>query len=375
LALIQREAPGVTSRIPEGAAAEREEEEELFDSEDSSDEDTVPLEEVTRPGDKSGRLNVRVGSVKKGKAKLNKEWLFGHFVLSGGSLHFFVKEDATPKVSIVVKEAKLNKTTECRPFKHCFTLTSPTIEILFSAQSEAEWREWTSALEAAAAKPPSQPPNLDSQRNARMNLRERAKRSMISKTTTSKMGKRAVRSKAPREMVELLDALKTLVQKETGSSAKSKEVENDILRVGVKLFVLLNDSKVTLNQVLVAEKPLRKALSVFVSCYNHVFAVRNSNKITLKKDLLQDKLDEVAKLVRQSGDSLAESLVNHMRPSNIQRICDLMAYFGNPEVLMRVLLDASFEAEVDLLVHAAEHYSQFHFYEEDFKPRRSTIIF
>jgi len=78
---------------------------------------------------------------------------------------------------------------------------------------------------------------------------------MISKTTTSKMGKRAVRSKAPREMVELLDALKTLVQKETGSSAKSKEVENDILRVGVKLFVLLNDSKVTLNQVPLCSRP------------------------------------------------------------------------------------------------------------------------
>jgi hypothetical protein len=77
-------------------------------------------------------------------------------------------------------------------------------------------------------------------------------------------------------------------------------------------------------------------------------------RITLKKDLLTTRLEEVAMLVRQAGEHLTESLqpyvryatrhdpsdeswptltsLNLSRPANIQRINDTVAYFGNPEV-------------------------------------------
>jgi sarcosine oxidase gamma subunit len=85
---------------------------------------------------------------------------------------------------------------------------------------------------------------------AKLNLKERAKRSVIAKTTTSKMGKRAIKSKAPPQMTELINALKTLVQRETGSSRKANDMENNVLRVGVKMYFLVVDGKLEPRQVL-----------------------------------------------------------------------------------------------------------------------------
>jgi sarcosine oxidase gamma subunit len=90
---------------------------------------------------------------------------------------------------------------------------------------------------------------------AKLNLKERAKRSVIAKTTTSKMGKRAIKSKAPPQMTELINALKTLVQRETGSSRKANDMENNVLRVGVKMYFLVVDGKLEPRQVLALPQP------------------------------------------------------------------------------------------------------------------------
>lgn len=350
---------------------------------DSSDEDSSDYSEeetdgsaIEGQGDKSGNLNVRVGTVnKRGQVKPGSKWVYAYFLVSGGSLHFYIrKEDNDPKASIILKNATLNKTVECRPFKHCFSITTATLEILVSAQGAEEWSSWTSALEAAASKLPTVPPTRGD-KVAKLNLKERAKRSVIAKTTTSKMGKRAIKSKAPPQMTELINALKTLVQRETGSSRKANDMENNVLRVGVKMYFLVVDGKLEPRQVLLADQPLRQALKVFGGCRDHVSAVRFSGRITLKKDLLETRLEEVAMLVRQAGEHLTESLQPYVRPANIQRINDTVAYFGNPEVLMRVLLDETYEPDLDVLMLAAKHYAQFHFYEEDIAPmaRRLTM--
>jgi hypothetical protein len=126
-------------------------------------------------------------------------------------------------------------------------------------------------------------------------------------------------------------------------------------------------------------------------------------RITLKKDLLETRLQEVAASVREAGEHLTESLQPYVRPANLQRLNDTMNYFGNPEVsrtltlatiprercltgvccgdrsvdqvLMRVLLDEAYEPDLDVLMIAAKHYAQFVFYEEDITPmaRRLTM--
>lgn len=74
---------------------------------------------------------------------------------------------------------------------------------------------------------------------------------MISRTTSSNFGKRAIKKMAPKEMIEVIDAFKTLVEKETGSSRKAKEMENTCMRVGVKIYFLVLDGNVAPSKVLI----------------------------------------------------------------------------------------------------------------------------
>jgi hypothetical protein len=65
-------------------------------------------------------------------------------------------------------------------------------------------------------------------------------------------------------------------------------------------------------------------------------------RITLKKDLLETRLQEVAASVREAGEHLTESLQPYVRPANLQRLNDTMNYFGNPEVSRTLTLATRF---------------------------------
>lgn len=63
----------------------------------------VYLERVTNvqgQGDKSGNLNVRVGTVnKRGQVKPGSKWVYAYFLVSGGSLHFYIRKEVREAVS------------------------------------------------------------------------------------------------------------------------------------------------------------------------------------------------------------------------------------------------------------------------------------
>ncbi len=63
----------------------------------------VSLEHVATvqgQGDKSGSLNVRVGTVnKRGQVKPGSKWVYAYFFVSGGSLHFYVRKEVREAVS------------------------------------------------------------------------------------------------------------------------------------------------------------------------------------------------------------------------------------------------------------------------------------
>ncbi len=55
---------------------------------------------VQEQGDKSGSLNVRVGTVnKKGQVKPGSKWVYAYFLVSGGSLHFYIRKEVREAVS------------------------------------------------------------------------------------------------------------------------------------------------------------------------------------------------------------------------------------------------------------------------------------
>jgi hypothetical protein len=55
---------------------------------------------VQGQGDKSGNLNVRVGTVnKRGQVKPGSKWVYAYFLVSGGSLHFYIRKEVREAVS------------------------------------------------------------------------------------------------------------------------------------------------------------------------------------------------------------------------------------------------------------------------------------
>jgi len=66
-------------------------------------------------------------------------------------------------------------------------------------------------------------------------------------------------------------------------------------------------------------------------------------------------------LLQETGRILKRLLEPHLTGKNLVRVQETIEY-GSADTLMRVLLDPSLEAEIQMLVNAAEHYSQFHFY-------------
>jgi hypothetical protein len=59
------------------------------------------------------------------------------------------------------------------------------------------------------------------------------------------------------------------VERESKSSKKATEIEENIYKIGVKAFFLMDAKKINIDQLLVADKPLRSALELLVKCHDH----------------------------------------------------------------------------------------------------------
>ena len=100
--------------------------------------------------------------------------------------------------------------------------------------------------------------------------KNRVERNVIGHAATSPLGKRAIRTKAPKEITELITAMKVLVEKESGSPKKANEIEEIIFKLGVKIFYLIQKGELSIGEVLVVDEPVRKGLDLFIRCRNHV---------------------------------------------------------------------------------------------------------
>jgi len=162
----------------------------------------------------------------------------------------------------------------------------------------------------------------------------------------------------------LINAIKTIVKKESGNMKKANEMEQNIFKIGVKCYILISSKKITLGELLAADKTLRQALEVFSKCYHHVvdYATEPGK---IREDLLKVKLQQVDDLVKQAGKTLCDILKVHLQEKSIVRVHDIVNYLSNSETLLKVLKDTTLHEDLGELVMAGEHYSQFHFYAED----------
>jgi len=309
--------------------------------------------------DKDGYLFKRAGSTKK-SAATQKKWTAYYFNLIQGSLYYYKDpEDSDPKGKLQLGEVKFLSAVAPEGSKYKYTLSfkSDKQDLLLAVEEEAEWKEWIAIVETNMPKSPAPPLKKEKRKSRAQELAFRMKKNVGQAAATSKLGKAAIRSQAPEEVTNLIKALKHIIERESKSSKKATEIEENIYKIGVKAFFLIDAKKVTLDELLIADKPLRAALELLVKCHDHAKYSRAPND-----KLLMEKFAEVQKKMQEGGVLLAKTLEPHLKPKNILMLQDLVSYISDAERLFKIFKDPALDEELQELMSASEHYTQFHFY-------------
>jgi len=127
----------------------------------------------------------------------------------------------------------------------------------------------------------------------------------------------------------------------------------------VKAFFLIDGGKMSIDDLLVADKPLRSALELLAKCHDHAKYSRVPNE-----KLLMEKFEEVQKKLKEGAGILAKLLEPHLKPKSVKKLQDLVDYIGNAERLFKIFKDSALDEDLQELISASEHYTQFHFYAE-----------
>jgi len=309
--------------------------------------------------DLDGLLFKRFGSKgKKGARFAQKKWNLYYVNLIGGALYYYKDEEADkPKGVIKLGDLTLAKNdSEGSKKKFCFSLKSQDCDFLFRAETEEEYNKWIKAIEENRDKPPKPPLIKEKKQNRAQSLALRAKKNMLSKAATSTVGKKLMKSQAPEEITNLLLSFKKILEQTKGSKVAT-ELENAVLKIGIKCYFIIDDGRVKMEDLLTADKPFRTALEQFQKCYDHIRYSRNPNK-----KALHEKFVQIKDLIQSGGEILKKLLEPHVKPKNLAMLSRTIDVIADADFLMAIFIDESLDEPLQELISAGEHYTQFHFY-------------
>jgi len=306
--------------------------------------------------DKQGFLEIQP---KKGK------WKAYWFILLGGSLHYYKTPlDATAYGSYKVKDASIeeilldkgkgsrkNKGKE----KSVFSVKSGDSTDLFRCVNVEDRESWMMSLEAAKSKEETKPPSKEQGKRKRGSLMFRAKKSVGSKMATSSGGKGMMKRLADDDTTQLLAALKKVVTK-YASQKRADEIENNILKIAVKCYFLIDNKSLRSQAFLDVDGPLREAFELCSKIYDKMHTVTDQ--------ALKDAFARVNGHFLKTESILENLLLPYCKKATIQRLKDTFSFLANPKFLWSIFHDESLEDEIHDLVKAMEYYTQFHVYKD-----------
>jgi hypothetical protein len=313
--------------------------------------------------DKDGLAYKRIGSSQKKKRKFGqKKWNLVYMNLIGGSLHYYKDEDdQDPKGTIELAKLKIypdekqGSTTK----SFCLALKNDDLDFLFAWDEEAEYKAWLEAIQANMTKSPCAPLKKEKRKSRAQELAFKAKKNVVGKAASTSVGKKAIRGAAPDEVKELINSVKKIVERSTGSPKKAQEIEHNLFKIGIKAYFVVDEGKIKIDELLAADKPLRAGLELLAKCHDHAKFSRNPNP-----KLLREKFGEVQRLLGEAGQILSKLLEPHVKPKHVVLIKETLDFLGDPDRLLAIFTDDTLDDPLQELISAAEHYTQFHFYAE-----------
>lgn len=310
--------------------------------------------------DKQGFLEYMNPLDKKYSKKYKSLW----WILIGGSMFAYKSPlDAAPLVTLKVQgatvtsvaEKKKSKGTRTKSYFHmrCTDLTEP---VQFATVNEEDRDNWVVELTAATSKDAVEAPEKQAGKRVKGGLMFRAKKSMASKTAVSSAGKGMMRRLADDDTRQLLAALKKVVSKHS-SEKRAIDIENNIIKIAVKCYLLIDNKSIASADFLQVDQPLRAAFELTSKIFDRMHRVTDA--------ALLEACQRVEQLYQNCEKVLENLLLPHVKSATILRLKDVFTFLSNHRFLFAIFRDESLEEEVHDLVKAMEYYTQFHYTKDD----------
>jgi len=310
------------------------------------------LDESSSDDDEESSVKIkRVGYIEVQREK--KKWTAMYCVLIGGSFYYYKNSsDAEPKGNILLKDIKVVTPVPDEKKKSTFSMVKGD-EALFvgACPNDKELEQWLSCIKANVSLEAAEPPTASVKKKD--GVLARVKRKTASATATSALGKKVMKTIVNDETKSLLEALKRIVKSESGSQKKADDLENNIIRIAVKSFLLVENKKLQADDFLVADKPLREAFELMVKVFN--------GRKRVKPKKIQEALGKVEALLKKAEEVITNLLAPNLTSKNMLKISQAFGCIADVKFLVTVFKNEELEPDLDKLIDAMEYYTQFHY--------------
>lgn len=217
--------------------------------------------------------------------------------------------------------------------------------IYISCSSIDEYKEWHSSIIEATGKDPMPAPK-----------RERSMRKSgigkkgVGDLANSRIGKSFIKSNLNQETLNVLSGLKKIIANENGKKLANK-IEQDILMIITKTYLLLNNKKVDFEQLQKLYDPMNKAIRILCKCY--------AAKSRLNSNVLERALLKVGENIKMVEKILTEVLQPHLSSKSMFRLIYVFGYLSSTKFLELLIHEEDFEEDLQSFYDFMEYYSQF----------------
>ena len=138
------------------------------------------------------------------------------------------------------------------------------------ATNKEEFESWKTFLEAATSLEAASTPEKEKVKKERGSVSMRVGKAVGGKMTATGAGKMAVKNVVNEETKLLIVALKRIVTK-VENAKMATEIEDNLMKIITKSFFLEKDKKITVENFLRADEPLRESFNILVEIrdYRH----------------------------------------------------------------------------------------------------------
>lgn len=220
------------------------------------------------------------------------------------------------------------------------------------ATSKDELESWVATLNDATSLDECDAPLKEKKKKNQISVGMRVGKAVGGKVATSGVGKGVVKNVVNEETKLLIVSLKKIIAK-VESRKVAEEIEDNLMRIITKSFFLEKAKKITLDEFLEADAPLREAFENLVEMRDYRHRMRPET-VKQRLNVVHERLGNVEKII-------TAMLVDHMKPANVQRIARTFGLLASQDFLDKAWGTPELEEERDLLTDAMNRYTQFHF--------------